>query len=111
MRVRAAAGACSFRRKPRLEQLLTTAQARVAALKTELASEPDRRTPRQAAAERAARERLARLEAALAAMPEAEARKKRNKGKPEQARVSTTDAEAWVIRAIAFQNSANSLAR
>ncbi len=98
MRVRAAAGACSFRRKPRLEQFLTTAQARVAALKTEFESGSDRRTRREAAAERAARERLARVEAALAAMPEAEARKKRNKGKPEQARVSTTDAEARVMK-------------
>jgi transposase len=98
MRVRAAAGGSSFRRKPRLEQFLTTAQARVAALKAELAGEPDRRTRRQAAVERAARERLARVEAALAAMPEAEARKKRNKGKPEQARVSTTDAEARVMK-------------
>ncbi len=98
MRVRASAGACSFRRKPRLEQFLTTAQARVAALKTELASDPDRRTRREAAVARAARERLARVEAALAAMPAAEARKKRNKGEPEQARVSTTDAEARVMK-------------
>jgi hypothetical protein len=98
MRVRAAAGSGSFRRKPRLEQLLTAAKARVEALKTDLTSDPDRRSRREAAAERAARERLARVEAALAAMPEAETRKKRNKGKPEQARVSTTDAEARVMK-------------
>lgn len=98
MRVRAAAGSNSFRRKPRLEQLLTDAKARVEVLKTELTSDPDRRTRREAAGERAARERLARVEAALAAMPEAEARKKRNKGKPDQARVSTTDAEARVMK-------------
>jgi len=59
---------------------------------------PDRRTRKQAASERAARERLARVEAALAALPEARARKKRNKGKPDQARVSTTDAEAHVMK-------------
>ena len=98
MRVRAAAGSGSFRRKPRLQQFLGEARARVAALKTELTSDPDRRTRREAAGERAARERLARVEAALAAMPEAAARKKRNKGKPDQARVSTTDAEARVMK-------------
>lgn len=98
LRVRAAAGGSSFRRKPRLEQFLAAAKARVAALKTELTSDPDRRTRREAAAARAARERLARVEAALAAIPEAAARKKRNKGKPEQARVSTTDAEARVMK-------------
>jgi len=98
MRVRAAAGTGSFRRKPRLEQFLTAAKARVAALKTELTGDPDRRTRREAAAERAARERLARVEAALAALPEAAARKQRNKGKPDQARVSTTDAEARVMK-------------
>lgn len=99
MRVRAAAGSSSFRRKPRLEDLLAAAQQRVAALKADLAEvPPDRRTRQQAAVERAARERLARVEAALAAMPEAEARKRRNKGKPEQARVSVTDAEAHVMK-------------
>jgi hypothetical protein len=98
MRVRAAAGGSSFRRQPRLEQLLTAAKARVAALKTELTGDPDRRSRREAAAERAARERLVRIEAALAAMPEARARKQRNKGKPDQARVSTTDAEARVMK-------------
>ncbi len=98
MRVRASAGTSSFRRKPRLEQFLTAAKARVATLKTELSSDPDRRNRREAAAERAARERLVRVEAALAAMPEAEVRKQRNKGKPDQARVSTTDAEARVMK-------------
>ncbi len=77
---------------------MTAARARVEALKTDLTSDPDRRSRREAAAERAARERLARVEAALAAMPEAETRKKRNKGKPDQARVSTTDAEARVMK-------------
>ncbi len=98
MRVRAAAGSGSFRRRPRLEQFLTAARARVEALKAELAQEPAGRHGRQAAAERVARERLARVEAALAAMPAERARKKRNKGDPEQARVSTTDAEARVMK-------------
>lgn len=98
MRVRAAAGTSSFRRRPRLEQFLAAAEARVAALKSELTGDPDQRTRREAAAERAVRERLARIEAALAVMPQAEARKKRSKGKPDQARVSTTDAEARVMK-------------
>ncbi len=98
MRVRAAAGSGSFRRKPRLEQFLAAAEQRVAALKAVVASEPGRRSQREAAAERAARERLARVEAALAAIPEAAARKQRNKGQPDQARASTTDAEARVMK-------------
>lgn len=98
MRVRASAGTGSFRRQPRLAEFLSKAKARVEALKTELTSDPKRRTRREAAAERAARERLARVEAALAALPEAAARKKRNKGKPEDARVSTTDAQARVMK-------------
>jgi transposase len=97
MRVRAAAGSSSFRRAPRLERLRAQAEQRVAALKSELNSDPKRRTRQEAAKERAARERLARVEAAIAAMPEAEQRKKRNKGDPAQARASTTDAEARVM--------------
>jgi transposase len=98
MRVRAAAGSSSFRRQPRLHHCLAAAKARLAALKADLAKEPADRTRRQAAAERAARERLARVEAALAAMPAARQRKQRNKGEPQQARVSTTDAEARVMK-------------
>jgi transposase len=40
VRVRAAAGAGSYRRRPRLEQLLRDAEARVAVLKAELDSDP-----------------------------------------------------------------------
>jgi transposase len=99
LRVRAAAGSSSFRRKPRLEMLLAAAQQRVQTLKARLAHvAQDRRSRQQAAEERAARERLARVEAALAAMPQAEARKQRNKGKAEEARVSVTDAEAHVMK-------------
>lgn len=98
LRVRAAAGSGSFRRKARLEQFLEAAKARVAALKAELPADSKARTRRQAAAERAARERLQRVEAALAAIPKAEAAKKRNKGDPAKARVSTTDAEARVMK-------------
>ena len=98
MRVRAAAGGSSFRRKPRLESFRAAAEARVKALKAELAHEPATRTRRQSANERVARERLERIEAAMAAIPAEQARKQRNKGEPAQARVSTTDAEARVMK-------------
>jgi hypothetical protein len=65
VRVRAAAGAGSYRRRPRLEQLLRDAEARVAALKAELESDPAASTARQRAArQRAARERVERTNAA-----------------------------------------------
>jgi transposase len=102
LRVRASAGGSSFRREPKLRELECVARARVAALKPEVSADPPPRpsglTPRQAAEKRAATERLARVEAALAAMPEARMRKKRNKGEPNEARVSTTDAEARVMK-------------
>jgi len=111
VRVRAAAGAASFRRRPRLLELRRQAGARVAALRAELESDPAALSRRQAAArERAARERLERIEAALAAVerlnakaaprassaaePEAKARTE-PKAEP---RVSTTDAEARVMK-------------
>ncbi len=97
LRVRAAAGSGSVRRKQRLEEFVAVARARVAALKAELPREPGKRSRKQAAMERAARERLERVEAALAAIPEAEARKQRNKGDVKKARVSTTDAEARIM--------------
>ena len=56
VRVRASAGAGSYRRRPRLEKLLREAEARVAALKAELESDPAAGSARQ----RAARERAAR---------------------------------------------------
>lgn len=96
LRVRAGAGSGSFRRTERLEEFLAVARARVVALKAELPNE-GKRSRKQAAAERAARERLERVEAALAAIPEAEARKRRNKGDVKKARVSTTDAEARIM--------------
>jgi hypothetical protein len=71
----------------------------VAQLKAEVASDPAAQSKRRrAAAERAARDRLARVEAALAALPEAQQRKQRNNGDAAKARVSTTDAEARVMK-------------
>jgi transposase len=101
VRVRAAAGAASFRRRPRLLELRRQAAARVAELRAELASDPAATSRRQAAArQRAARERVERLEAAVAALDTLEA--KAAPGTSTQARaeprVSTTDAEARVMK-------------
>jgi hypothetical protein len=106
MRVRAAAGAGSFRRRRRLEEIGTAARARVERLRAELASDPgagDRR--RQAAQQRAAREQEARAQAALERMNELEAergrREKTNKAavaKQKEPRASTTDAEVRVMK-------------
>lgn len=99
LRVRAAAGGSSFRREPRLAELLALARARVDQLKAAVAADPAAQSKRrQAAQARAAQQRLERVEAALAAMPAAAERKQRNNGDPAQARVSTTDAEARVMK-------------
>jgi transposase len=67
MRVRAAAGASSFRRRNKLEEQLAQAGALVARLKAEVDGQPDiSRTRAQAARQRAARERAERLAQALA---------------------------------------------
>ena len=97
MRVRASAGAASFRREPTLQDHLAEAQAQVEALKTELETDPGAAgTRQQAARQRAARERLERLQQALAQLPEIEAKKPA--GKKDQARASTTDADARVMK-------------
>jgi transposase len=97
MKVRASAGAASFRRRPRLEQFRDEAAVQVAALKKELeadSTQPSRR--QQAARRRAAEERAARLRRALEQMPQVEASKSaKDKAK---ARVSTTDPEARVMK-------------
>jgi transposase len=97
MKVRANAGAASFRRRPTLEEHWAEARAQIEALKAELEADPsapNRR--RQAARERAARERAERLRAALEQMPLVE-EKKPEKDK-EKARISTTDPEARVMK-------------
>jgi transposase len=96
-RVRASAGAASFRRKPTLEECLAEAEDQVARLKEEMDDDPSASSRQQAAArERAARERVARVEAALERLPELEAKKK--PGERDRARCSTTDAEATVMK-------------
>jgi len=102
MRVRASAGAASFRRKPRLEQCLAAVEAQVERLKQEADEPPDeppdggRSARRRAAQERAARERLKRVRRALAALPAAQAAKQ--PGQEDRARVSTTDPDARVMK-------------
>jgi transposase len=99
MRIRADAGAASFRRGETLERCLLEARAQVEALKRQAEEDPGALSRRQQAArERAARERHERVEAALARLPEL-AEIKAKQGKPRaQARVSTTDAEATVMK-------------
>jgi transposase len=110
MRVRASAGAASFRRRETLEQLLQEAQAEVQRhvqqRDTPLAEQPSTPSPQQRGAQRRhAAERVERIRRALQRMPEMEAKKKKAKKKSgektekkEAARVSTTDAEATVMK-------------
>jgi transposase len=107
VRVRVSAGASSFRREERLEELLQKAKEHVAELRRQVDSpEYARLTARQKAArQRAAMERQQRLEAAMEQLPElkqkqAEAAKRAGKGvhgkkiRERHPRVSTTDAQA-----------------
>ena len=99
MRVRASAGAGSFRRKDRLEGYLEAARARVAQMKAELEADPGQAERARAAARlRAAAEREARLEQALSRLPEIEAIKQRQGKKASEARASMSDAEATVMK-------------
>lgn len=96
-RVRASAGAASFRRRRSLERCLHEAEEQIECLRKELEENPEATSRRQAAArQRAAEERRRRVEAALAQMPEAEAKKPA--AAKDKARVSTTDAEARVMK-------------
>ena len=97
VRVRASAGAASFRRVPTLEECLEQAKEQVETLRKELESDPAASSKRvQAARERAAQDRQERVEAAL------EQAKKIRESKPEKekekARASTTDHEARVMK-------------
>jgi transposase len=97
MRVRASAGAASFRRRTRLREFEKEARKQVEALRRELDEDPAATTRRQTEARlRAAKDRQARVKRALSEMPAVEA-KKGPEDKP-NARVSTTDPEARVMR-------------
>jgi transposase len=99
MRVRASAGASSFRRQARLEEHLVEARELVQTLKTQVETDPGEASRRAKAARlRAAREREERIREALAQLPEVAEVKRRNGSKPEDARTSTTDADARVMK-------------
>jgi transposase len=99
MRVRADAGAASFRRQASLEEHLSQARELVQTIKTQTQTDPGQaKRQAQAARLRAAQEREERIRAALEQLPEVAAAKKRNGAKAEDARASTTDADARVMK-------------
>jgi transposase len=105
VRVRASAGAGSFRRARTLDRHLAQAEAVVEDLKREVDARSDASNQRiEAAKERAARERHARVKAAQTALAEIkqqrkEREEKRGNGKkPKEPRASTTDADARVMK-------------
>jgi transposase len=111
MRVRASAGAASFRRRSTLEGCLEQARAQVQALKGELDADPDAgNRRRRAARERAAEECQKRLAQALEQLAEVEKQKnkkavakKENETeeqhkKRSEPRASSTDAQARVMK-------------
>ena len=97
MRVRASAGAASFRRRRRLKELRRSVRREMAALRREIDADPGASTRReQAARERAKRDRQRRVREALEQLSEVEAKKRPQE--KEQARASTTDPEARVMK-------------
>jgi transposase len=114
MRVRASAGAASFHRRETLERLLRKAEAKVQGLQQKLAAQTadaattkgvatDKTPPsapglsqQQAAELCQAEDRVERVEKALERMPEMEA--KIEPGATKEARVSTTDPQATVMK-------------
>jgi transposase len=111
MRVRASAGAASFRRRSTLKLCLKQARAQIQALKGELDADPDASNRRRRAArQRAAEERQKRLAQALEQLAQVEKQKnkkavaKKNNETEEQhkkrsePRASSTDAQARVMK-------------
>jgi len=99
MRVRASAGAASFRRRGTLERCLDEARTQVETLKRQLEDDPGELTrTQQAARTRAAREREEKVRQALERLPELEQIKVNQGKKADEARASTTDAEATVMK-------------
>jgi transposase len=97
MKVRASAGASSFRSRGKLEKI---AQQQVDRLEGEIDDDSAPATRReQSARARAERERKERIARALGEMKDAEKRKRSNNGKKKtEARVSTTDPSARVMK-------------
>jgi transposase len=106
VRVRASAGAASFRRSKTLHKELKKARRWVERLRQEVDDDPDASNRRIRAADaRAAREREARVSAALAKLAQIEAERERraktNKkqvAKQKEPRASTTDPQARIMK-------------
>ncbi len=103
IRIRASAGASSFRRKPTLEECLKQAQTAVEQLKVqgEKQEEDERTAGQKAAQERQAREKLERVKKALEEVEKVAAKRAKRrdlKVKKRAARASTTDPEARVMK-------------
>ena len=99
-KVRANAGAGSFRKEGKLREHLAAAKAQVEAVK-KLADDARVSAVQRAAQERAAREREERITAALAELPKIQEDKIRSRDKKSMAkapRASTTDPEARVMK-------------
>lgn len=106
LRVRASAGAASFRRRQTLEDCERAAATQVERLKRELEEDPAAGSARQKAArQRAAEDRKKRVQEALRQLPEVEAKKekakkvkKSNPSSHAAPRASTTDPDARVMK-------------
>lgn len=103
MRIRASAGASSFRRKPTLEECLRKAQAAVEQQKAmQEAGAGEERTPRQQGSQRRhVQERLERVKKALEEVEKVAAKRRKNREtrrKKRPARASTSDPEARVMK-------------
>ena len=100
MKVRAWAGASSFRTRGGLKKLQKIARQQVERLAQEIEDDPGAAAKREdAAKKKAADDRAKRIDRALAEMDEAERRKRSNNGKKKkEARTSTTDPSARVMK-------------
>jgi transposase len=100
MRVRASAGSSSFRSRPTLDKLQKMAREQVEILAKEIEADPGAGSKREEAArKRASEDRARRIDRALEEMSEAEKRKRSNNGKKKsEARTSTTDPSARVMK-------------
>ena len=96
-RVRASAGASSFRRQKTLQTLMQEARAHLERV-ARAAADPAISARRAAARTRGALDRLGRLEAALTQVPEVSATKQRSGAKDPTVRVSSTDPDARVMK-------------
>jgi transposase len=104
VRVRASAGASSFRREQSLAELYEAAKEKVAALRNEIDDDPGAASKRLKAARlRAAAEQADKIAAAKAALKEIERDRakegtRRKKKRRKEPRASTTDSEARIIK-------------